>query len=150
MKVLHRYTGEVLLEIDTMVGADLENVYLEEANLKNVNLINARLSGARLSGADLSGADLSGADLSDADLSDVGLWGTVGNREEIVTLQTPECIVNMTKDIIQIGCENHTHRAWHEFNDEDIRELGGAQALSFWKEYKTIIFKLVRINFGRF
>jgi uncharacterized protein YjbI with pentapeptide repeats len=58
MKILNRFTGKSVFEIETLRGADL--------------------SGADLSGADLSGADLSGADLSGADLSGAVLRGAIG------------------------------------------------------------------------
>jgi uncharacterized protein YjbI with pentapeptide repeats len=60
MKILHKTTGELLLETET--------TNLPGANLPGANLSGADLSGADLSGAKLFGTDLSGAKLSRADL----------------------------------------------------------------------------------
>ena len=56
MKIVNRLTGALILEIDSLVAADLRNADLRDANL---------------SGADLRDANLSGADLYDANLSGV-------------------------------------------------------------------------------
>ena len=53
MKILNRFTGEVLIEI---VRKNLQD--LREANLRGANLSEADLSGANLSGANLRGADI--------------------------------------------------------------------------------------------
>jgi len=55
----------------------------------------------------------------------------------------------MTKDIIQIGCENYSHYVWYSLPDEEIERLDGCEALSFWRAYKSIIFKLIQNNFGK-
>jgi hypothetical protein len=59
MKILNRYTGDLIIEIDDIHRADL----------RGANLIGANLSGADLRGADLRGADLIGANLIGANLS---------------------------------------------------------------------------------
>ena len=76
MEVKHRITGEVLLTIDTLHGADLSGANLRWANLSWAYLRGANLREAYLRGADLRGADLRGADLSGADLSSVTLCNT--------------------------------------------------------------------------
>ena len=68
MKILHRYTKEVLLEVE---GANLER-----ANLIGADLIEADLGGANMGGADLGGADLGGANLGGANLGGANLEGT--------------------------------------------------------------------------
>ena len=58
MKIKNKITGETILEIETLIGA----------NLKDVNLQNADLRGADLRGADLTCANLEDADFEDANL----------------------------------------------------------------------------------
>ena len=75
----------IVLNIDTLIeanlhgadlyGADLSGANLRGANLSGANLSRANLSRANLSGANLSGAYLRGADLSRADLSGANLSG---------------------------------------------------------------------------
>ena len=76
MKILNKYTGETILEID---GDDLRG-----ADLSGVNFRGANLYGANLYEADLYEADLRGANLYGANLSNVKLYNTVLN------LQCPE------------------------------------------------------------
>ena len=61
MKIKNRFTGAIILEIDTLSGANLSHANLSRANLSRADLSGANLSHANLSGADLSGADLYGA-----------------------------------------------------------------------------------------
>lgn len=55
MKILNRYTGELILEVE---GETLEGANLEGANLTRANLISANLEGASLISASLEGASL--------------------------------------------------------------------------------------------
>ena len=65
IQIKNRLTGVIVLEVETLRGA----------NLSDANLSDAALRGADLRGADLRDADLRGADLSDADLSRADLRG---------------------------------------------------------------------------
>ena len=64
--IKHKYTNEVILEIESLCNA----------NLSNAGLRNATLKGTNLRGANLSGTDLSEANLSDTDLRNATLKGT--------------------------------------------------------------------------
>jgi len=74
MKLLNRYTNEVIIERDVSTMkklveiAVIERISLRAANLIGANLCRADLYGANLSGANLRGADLSGSNLCSADL----------------------------------------------------------------------------------
>jgi len=73
MKILNRFTGEVLIEIvrknlQDLREANLSGANLSEADLREANLREANLSGANLRWANLSGANLSGANLRGADI----------------------------------------------------------------------------------
>jgi len=72
MKILHRTTNAVILEIE---GDSLREVDLSGAHLSGANLTDADLHGAELSGADLDGANLYGANLRCANLHGVDLRG---------------------------------------------------------------------------
>ena len=79
MKILHKTTGAVLLEIESLreanlIGADLRGANLEGANLREANLSGANLEGANLIGANLRGANLEGANLYKANLSGADLY----------------------------------------------------------------------------
>ena len=75
MKILHKTTGAVLLEIESLREANLIGTNLEGANLRGANLEEANLYKANLIGADLYKADLYRANLSGADLSEANLSG---------------------------------------------------------------------------
>jgi hypothetical protein len=53
-----RVSGEVIMEMETLRGADLREADLREADLRGANLCGADLRGAILCGADLYGANL--------------------------------------------------------------------------------------------
>ena len=71
--IKHKYTNEVILEIESLCNANLSNADLRGANLRAADLSEANLSGADLRYADLSEANLRYADLSEANLSGADL-----------------------------------------------------------------------------
>ena len=66
--IKNRFTGEKILEIETLVDADLRGANLTGADLEGADLTGADLEGADLRRANLTRANLTGADLTDADL----------------------------------------------------------------------------------
>jgi uncharacterized protein YjbI with pentapeptide repeats len=112
IQIKNRYTKKVLLEFESLIGA----------NLRGANLINADLSGADLNCADLKGADLNCADLRDSDLrganlSGVGLSGADLNCADLkgainyysfVAYDTSKrlvhCVKHDTTWMIKAGC----------------------------------------------
>lgn len=74
--IIENKKGKILLEIDTLVGANLSGVDLNEAVLFRADLSGADLSGADLYGTNLNFADLRGASLIKANLSDANLTYT--------------------------------------------------------------------------
>ncbi len=84
MKILNRYTGEIIFDADISLPRwklEMKNtasVNLSAADLSHLDLRDIRLPGAKLCGADLRfahlySADLRRADLRDADLRDANL-----------------------------------------------------------------------------
>jgi len=83
MLILNRWSGELILEIESLRGANLSGADLSGADLSGANLSGADLSGANLSGADLSRADLSCANLTGADLTRANLTGADLTRADL-------------------------------------------------------------------
>ena len=63
IQIKNRLTGVIVLEVETLIGADLSGANLRGANLSDADLRGANLRGANLSDADLSDANLRGANL---------------------------------------------------------------------------------------
>jgi uncharacterized protein YjbI with pentapeptide repeats len=158
MDITNKITGETILSVDSLSNADLSyaNLWnadlnfsdlmgadLSNANLSNTNLMGTNLSYADLSNTNLMGTNLSYANLRNADLSNANLWNTIGNRREIKTIQTETYNINYTKNIIQIGCENHTIKDWFNFSDKEIIEMDGKQALVWWRKWKPILQEII-------
>jgi hypothetical protein len=79
MKIINRYTGVLIKEID---AANLSSADLSWANLSSADLRWANLRWANLSSANLSSADLSWANLSSADLSWANLrWANLSSAD---------------------------------------------------------------------
>lgn len=145
------------------INVDLRNADLRNANLSGVNFSGAYLSGVNFSGANLNGTDLSHAylrhadlssanlssanlrhaDLSGVDLSGVDLRNCIGNNIEVKSLQLGTYLVSYTKDILNIGCQSHTHSDWRTFSDSIILDMDGEKALNWWSLNKHIIFELI-------
>ena len=156
-------------------GADLRGAILESAYLRGARLDRARLDGACLDGAildgailesaDLRGADLRGARLESADLRGARLDrarldrarfhrarldgayldGASGMNDYVKCIQIDTYPITYTAEIIQIGCQRHTHQEWSEFSDAQIRAMDGAKALAWWKKHKDWLFQTIAL-----
>ena len=136
------------LENANLEYADLENVNLKYANLENANLEYANLEYANLENANLryanlENADLKYANLENANLENANLYNSTGNNGLVRTIQTGTYIINYTNTIIQIGCESHAIHDWFCFTDNDIIKMDGAEALKFWRKWKSILQQLI-------
>ena len=126
MKILHKITGEVLLEIDILRGAYLGGVYLRGANLGDVDLSGVNLGDVNLRDVDLSGADLSGANLHGANLRDAYLRGAdlsgvdLSGASGILSFSAGRHTGYATSAGIQLGCEHHSINHWVE----NYKEIG--------------------------
>lgn len=122
IQIKNRYTQEVILEVESLIKADLSNADLRRADLRGVNLRGANLSNADLYyadlvGADLMDADLFGTDLVGADLSGANLCGAylIGadlrcarNYYSFIAYDTSKrivhCFKNDTTWMVKAGC----------------------------------------------
>ena len=77
IKIKNRLTGAVILELESLRGADLTSADLRGAYLESTDLRGAYLTGTDLRSADLTGAYLTGAILTDADLRSADLTGAI-------------------------------------------------------------------------
>ena len=158
--IKNRYTGEVILEIESLIdanlrganlsgadlsGANLSGADLSGANLRYADLRDANLSGADLRGADLRGANLSGADLRGADLRDVNLRWCIGNMREIKSAQFDTYMISWSKDTLAIGCQQHSIEAWWGFDDDTIANMDKG-ALIWWKKWKPVLQQLIEVS----
>ena len=142
--IRNRYTYEIILEQDTLTGADLRGANLRFADLTGADLALADLRGADFTGADLEGADLEGADLRYADLTRANLrhadltgadltradlteanltgadlsYANIINTRGIYTIQLDRGLIIAHATQVQIGCEKHSIDHWLEHYKE--------------------------------
>ena len=132
-----------------LTGADLISANLRAANLSGADLLRANLLRADLNGANLRAANLSGADLTGANLSGADLRYCIGNNKEIKSFQFGTYLITTYKNIINVGCKEHTIEEWLGFSNEEINEMDG-EALTFYHKtlkpflhfYKTTLLNL--------
>ena len=122
IQIKNRYTQEVILEVESLIFADLINADLINADLRGTDLSGADLryislrfadltdsdlSNANLSGANLSGADLNCADLKGAYLKGAYFEGAI-NYYSFVAYDTSKrlvhCVKHDTTWMVQAGC----------------------------------------------
>jgi len=120
---------------------------LKNANLKGVDLIgsdleNANLSGANLTSADLKNANLKGTDLTGTNITDIWMIYCIGDGEIIKNIPYLRWKIVYTKDVMAIGCEQHTIDQWKRFTDDEIDNMS-ERALKFWKKHKSQILEEV-------
>ena len=102
------------------------------------DLSNTDLSGLDLSGLDLSNSDLSHSDLRDSDLRDANLTSTSLPDSSWVILGEPYFIF-IRDGFLRAGCECHGIDSWRRFSVNDILEMGGEKAVSFYPRLLKII-----------
>ena len=148
--IKHKYTNEVILEIESLCNANLSNAGLRYANLRAADLSEANLSEANLRYADLSEANLSGADLSYANLRAANLRAAdlrwcIGNMREIKSTQFDTYDVTWTKDALAIGYQQHLIKEWWQFDDATITKMDGDMML-WWKKWKLVLQQIVEMS----
>ena len=129
-EIKSRWTGEVIFtdDIDCDDGAS-HSINLGFAVKVAVNA-NANLAGANLAGANLAGANLNG-------LSGLNGW--------VKCIQIEDWPITYTSEVMQIGCQRHSHEEWRGFSDAEIRGMDGMKALNFWRKWRETIFKIIEM-----
>ena len=140
--IKHKYTNEVILEIESLCNANLSNAGLRYTNLRAADLSEANLSDATLRAADLSEANLRAADLRGANLRAADLRWCIGNMREIKSTQFDTYDVTWTKDALAIGCQQHPIKEWWQFDDATITSMD-RDALLWWKKWKLVLQQIV-------
>ena len=125
--------------------ADLWDADLSSADLWDADLRDADLRDADLYDADLSSVNLRDANLRDADLRKVNLRATIGNMEEVKSLQLEGYAVTYTAESLQIGCERHPINCWWDFCDETIAEMDTG-ALDWWRKWKEPLRQIIELS----
>ena len=143
--IKHKYTNEVILEIESLCNANLSNADLRGANLRAADLSEATLSEANLRAADLSGANLRAADLRGANLRAADLRWCIGNMREIKSTQFDTYDVTWTKDALAIGYQQHLIKEWWQFDDATITKMDGDMML-WWKKWKLVLQQIVEMS----
>ena len=148
--IKHKYTNEVILEIESLCNANLSNAGLRNADLSGADLSYANLRYADLRYADLSSANLRGADLRAADLSGANLRAAnlrwcIGNMREIKSAQFDTYDVTWTKDALAIGYQQHLIKEWWQFDDATITKMDGDMLL-WWKKWKLVLQQIVEMS----
>lgn len=148
--IKHKYTNEVILEIESLCNANLRSADLRYADLSSADLRYANLSYANLGSVDLSSADLSGANLRytnlrGADLSGANLRWCIGNMREIKSAQFDTYYVTWTKDTLAIGCQQHPIKDWWQFDDTTITNMD-RDALLWWKKWKLVLQQIIEMS----
>ena len=158
--IKHKYTNEVILEIESLCNANLRYADLSEANLRYADLSYADLSEANLRYADLrnanlryadlrcsnlSEANLSEANLSYADLRNANLRWCIGNMREIKSAQFDTYEVTWSKDSLAIGYQQHLIKEWWQFDDATITKMDGDMLL-WWKKWKLVLQQIVEMS----
>ena len=153
--IKNKYTGQVILEIETLATANLSNADLRDANLRYADLSNADLRDANLRYADLSDADLSNANLSNANLryanlsnanlSNANLRWCIGNMREIKSAQFDTYMITWSKDTLAIGCQQHPIETWWSFDDDTIAKMDQG-ALLWWKKWKPVLQQIIEMS----
>jgi len=131
---------EVEVNKDNLSGATLS-----DANLRNADLTAANLMGANLRHANLRRTNLRHACLELSDLRNADIRYSIGNGDEVKTIQTEYYHISYTNKEMAIGCKQYTIEEWFNFSDEELNNMG-LIALEFWKKWKPILKSIMEVE----
>jgi len=136
--IYSRWSGEPQVEAEIGCAVDAS-----DAVRLGLAVVWAVKNDANLTGATLNGATLTDANLTDANLTGANLNGANGVNDWIKFAQIERYAISYTADVIQIGCQIHTHAEWAAFTDAQIRAMDGKAALDWWGKYKDWLFATI-------
>ena len=150
--VIAKFRNVNLHEVDfsrcMLAHLTITNSILTDAQLVESSYIAANFTDSNLQGANCNSSSFIGAILTGVNLTNVSLWNTIGNGEEIKSLQLEGWPIAYTAENLQIGCENHKINDWWEFSDCEISEMDDDDddALEWWYKYKDHIRKTIELS----
>lgn len=142
------------LEHALLQGTNLERAQMKSANLRHAvmdrcNLDSASLFHAKLNHASLTNAKFVSTNLRQADLRGACLHGTDLRGASLFTTWLPEktwLILGGTYDIqithgiwVKVGCQVHAPDKWRAFTRNEIQDMDGERALSFYPRLLDIL-----------
>ncbi|MCX3308262.1 MULTISPECIES: pentapeptide repeat-containing protein [Pantoea] len=142
------------LEHGLFLGTNFEGAQMKSANLRHAvmercNLTSASLFHAKLNNASLNNAKFLVTDLRQADLRGASLHGTDLRKVLLFTTRLPEKTWLILGDIYDIqithglwvkaGCQVHAPAKWRAFSRQEIQEMDGERALSFYPRLLDIL-----------
>lgn len=131
----------------TFFYADLCGTRMIGVDARGANFSGAYIFGTHLGGADMANTILEDTDIISAYLTNTTLTGAKWQNGRIID-KNPVQLTGLNWPItilggyMQIGCEMHSLYDWSEFDDNRIIEMGGKEALRFWKQYKNALLAL--------
>ena len=142
-KIFHRYEDDVIFRCNALTIREV----VEEAVKRGISLRGANLEGANLEGANLAGANLYGANLYNANLTNADLTGAClclvnGNQKEVCSIYLCPWRVVWTKDVLCIGCVQHTIKYWKGLHKNQIDNMHN-NALNWYYQNKMQILEIV-------
>lgn len=67
-----------------------------------------------------------------------------------IHIQSLRWPVTICDQVMTIGCQTHSLRAWDKFSDAEIASMDYSNALHFWRKYKDVLLALARANGRKF
>lgn len=142
------------LEHGLFLGTNFEEAQMKSANLRHAvmercNLTSASLFHAKLNHASLTNAKFVSTNLRQADLRGACLHGTDLRGASLFTTRLPEKTWLILGDIYDIqithglwlkaGCQVHTPEQWRAFKRQEIQDMDGERAISFYPRLLDIL-----------
>ena len=120
-------------------GSDFSESDFSESDFRGSNF-----SGSNFRGSDFRGSDFSGSDFRGLDFRKSRHQYKIGNMREWHSMQLDRYMIVFDKNILAIGCQQHSIKKWKEFSDKEISNMDKA-ALDWWNKWKDFIFKAIEL-----
>ena len=118
----------------------LHKAKFNHAEVKFSDFSGSKLSNAVLINTDLTMTNLTACDLNQANLDGVFITQTIGNGEEIKTIQIEGLLkIVYTDEVMAIGGRQYPIKKWWNYTDEQIATHYVPDFLKVWKKWRPIL-----------
>lgn len=138
---------EVNLDGASFYDCDFRGANFLRASLRGVPVWACMMEEVELSLADLTNSHFNGCSMANANLFKTKLQGCSGNRMEIKSFMVSEFYpVTYTSRVVQVGCRQMSINAWTKVTVEQLGEMDGNVAKTFYTKYKDLLVQLTTVD----
>jgi len=114
------------------------------AELNRVTLRGMNFSGSDFTGTSFRGSDLRESALTNCKLDNINIRHTIGNKNEICSMQIDTYNIAFTNKYLAIGVLQYCIDEWKLFSDDTLPK---SIDINWWRKWRDFIFKAIELKY---